>query len=111
MEKVEIINKTKDVLSPFETENIVKFVKGLTFSTVLGNPYILCILLVVFFFAVIKRSKFILLFLFSCISIAALIHYTLPDSGEMTPGTLLPFAGGALVIGGVLIYFGLIKSE
>jgi hypothetical protein len=111
MDHTEIINKTKEVLSPFETENIVKFIKGLTFSTIFGNPILLCILLVVFFFAVIKRSKFILLFLFTFISVAALVHYTLPDNGEMSPSSLLPFAGGALVIGAVLIYFSFIKSE
>ncbi len=111
MDNSELINKTKEVLSPFETENIVKFVKGLSFSTVLGNPIVLCLLLVVFFFAVVKRSKFLLLFLFACISIAALIHYALPDNGEMTMTSLLPFAGGALVIGGIIIYFSLIKSE
>ncbi len=111
MEKTQIIDKTKDVLSPFETENIVKFIKGLTFSTIFGNPVVLCILLIVFFFAVVKRSKFIILFLFTCVSVAALIHYTLPESGEMTLGTILPFAFGGVAIGAVLIYFGFIKSE
>ena len=111
MDNQEVLNKTKDVLSPFETENIVKFIKGLTFSTIFGNPFILCFILVIFFFAVIKRSKFILLFLFACISGAALIHYTLPDSGEMTMSSLLPFAFGGVAIGAVLIYFGYIKSE
>ncbi|HTP66811.1 MAG TPA: hypothetical protein VMJ66_15575 [Geobacteraceae bacterium] len=111
MDKSEIINRTTEALAPFETENIVKFIKGLTFSTIFGNPFILCFILVIFFFAVIKRSKFILLFLFACISGAALIHYTLPDSGEMSLSSLLPFAGGGVAIGAVLIYFGLIKSE
>ncbi len=111
MESSEIINKTKDALSPFETENIVKFIKGLTFSSIIGNPVILCILLAVFFFAVIKRSRFLLLFLFACITIACLIHYTLPDNGEMTLSSILPFVGGGLVIGAVIIYFGFIKTE
>ncbi len=111
MDKVEIIDKTREVLSPFETENIIKFVKGLNFSTIIGNPLILGIFVVVFFFAVIKRSKFILLFLFTCVSVSALVHYTLPEGGEMTPATLLPFAMGALAIGAVLIYFSFIKTE
>jgi hypothetical protein len=111
MEKTEIIDKTKEVLSPFETENIVKFIKGLSFDTIFGHPLFLVILLIVFFYAVIKRSKFLLLFLFTCISVAALLHYTLPESGEMTISTLLPFAGGGVAIGAVIIYFGFIKAE
>lgn len=111
MDKTELINKAKEVLSPFETENIVKFIKGLSFTVIIGNPFILGLFLLLFFYAVFKRSKFILLFLFTCVSVAALIHYTLPESGEMTLSTLIPFAGGGVVIGAVLIYFGFIKSE
>jgi hypothetical protein len=111
VEKTEIINKTKEALSPFETENIVKFVKGLSFSYIIGNPFILSLFLIIFFYAVFKRSKFILLFLFTCISVAALIHYTLPESGNMSLSSLIPFAGGGVAIGAVLIYFGFIKSE
>jgi len=111
MDKTEIINKTKDILTPFETGNILKFFKGLTLSTIFSNPLILCILLVIIFFAVIKRSKIIFLFLFACVSIVALIQYTLPENGDMTLSRLLPFAGGALAIGAVLIYFSFIKSE
>lgn len=111
MEKTEIIDKTKEVLSPFETENIVKFLKGLSFDTVFGHPLFLGLLLVVFFFAVIKRSKFLLLFLFTCISVAALLHYFLPENGELSLTSLLPFAGGGVAISAVIIYFGLIKSE
>jgi len=111
MEKTQIIDKTKDVLSPFETENIVKFIKELSFDTLFTHPIFLGILLVVFFFAVIKRSKFLLLFLFTCFSVAALLHFFLPESGEMTLSSLLPFAGGGVAIGSVIIYFGFIKAE
>ena len=111
MENADIINKTKDVLSPFETENIVKFVKGLSFETIFSHPLVLGIILVIVFYAIVKRSKFILLFLFTCISVAALLHYTLPEDGELTVSSLLPFAGGGVAIGAVLIYFGFIKSE
>ena len=111
MEKHEIITKAQDVLSPFETENIVKFVKELSFTTVMGNPWMLGILVVVFFFAVIKRSKFVLLFLFTLLTLMALVHYTLPGGGELTVGTLLPFAAGCLGVGTVLIYFIFIKTE
>jgi uncharacterized membrane protein len=111
MEKTEIIDKTKEVLSPFETENIVKFIKGLSFDTIFSHPLFLGIILIVFFYAVIKRSKFLLLFLFTCFSIAALLHFFLPESGDMTLASLLPFAGGGVAIGAVIIYFGFIQGE
>ena len=69
------------------------------------------VIVVVFFFAVIKRSKFVILFLFTLLSLMALVHYTLPEGGEMTASSLLPFAGGCLGIGAVLIYFTFIKVE
>ena len=111
MEKKEIIVKAQEVLAPFETENVVKFVKELSFTTVMGNPWMLGILVIVFFFAVIKRSKFVLLFLFTLLTLMALVHYTLPIDRELTAGALLPFAGGCLGVGAVLIYFIFIKTE
>jgi hypothetical protein len=111
MEKQEILNRTKDALSPFETENLVKFIKGLTVSTVLGNPWLLAALAIILFYAIFKRSKFVILFLFTFFSLMLLIQYTLPAEGELTLTSLLPFVGGGLAIGSVLIYFIFIKSE
>jgi hypothetical protein len=111
MEKQEILNRTKDVLSPFETENLVKFIKGLTVSAVLGNPWMISVLAIILFYAIIKRSKFVLLFLFTFISLMFLIQYTLPAEGEFTLSSLLPFVGGGLAIGSVLIYFTFIRSK
>ena len=111
MEKQEILDKTKYVLSPFETQNIIKFVKGLTFSSVLGNPWMLAILAIVLFYAVIKRSKFVLLSLFTFFALILLIQYTLPTGEDFTLSSLLPFVGGGLVIGSVLIYFIFIKGD
>ena len=111
MEKKQIIVKAQEVLTPFETENVVKFVKELSFTTVMGNPWMLSILVIVFFFAVIKRSKFVLLFLFTLLTLMALVHYALPAGGELTASALLPFAGGCLGVGAVLIYFIFIKTE
>lgn len=111
MKKEQIIAKTEKVLSPFETENVIKFLKELNFHTIMDNPWILALLVLVLFFAVIRRSKFVLLFLFTLLSLAALVHYTLPQAGEMTAASLLPFAFGCLGIGAVLIYFIFIKVE
>jgi FtsH-binding integral membrane protein len=112
MEKEPILNKTQEVFATLETENIVKVAKDLTFKTVMDNPLILALLAIVLSYAVIKRSKFILLFLFTLITLMALVHYTLPTSGDMTSLTsLLPFAFGCLGVGSVLIYFIFIKVE
>ncbi len=111
MEKEQIIAKTKEVLSPLETENVVHMVKELSFKTIMDNPWMLALLVVVFFFAVIKRSKFVLLFLFTLLSLLALIQYTLPTTAEMSAASLLPFAFGCLGIGAVLIYFVFVKVE
>lgn len=111
MEKQQILSKSQEVISYFETENIVRFVKELNFKTIVDNPWILGLLVVVFFFAVIKRSKFVLLFLFTLLSLTALVHYTLPAEVEMTAMSLLPFAFGCIAICGVLIYFIFIEAE
>jgi len=111
MEKQQILNKSQELLSKFETENIVRFAKELSFKTIMDNPWILGLLVVVFFFAVIKRSKFVLLFLFTLLSITALVHYTLPTGGGMTVTSLLPFAFGFIAVCAVLIYFSFIKAE
>jgi len=111
MEKEKMISRTQEVLSPFETDQIVRFVKELSITTIFENPYILGILVIVFFFAVIKRSKFVLLFLFTLLSLMALVRYTLPLGAEMTATSMLPFAFGCLGIGAVLIYFIFIKVE
>jgi ABC-type protease/lipase transport system fused ATPase/permease subunit len=111
MEKEKIIARTQEVLSPFETEQIVKFLKEMSIKTIFDNPLILGILIIVFFFAVIKRSKFVLLFLFTLLTLMALVRYTLPMGAELTATGLLPFAFGCLAIGAVLIYFIFIKVE
>jgi apolipoprotein N-acyltransferase len=111
MEKQQILDKTKDVLTPFETENIIKFIKGLSFSTVMGNPWLLAILAILLFYAVIKRSKFVILTLFTLFSLMLLIQYTLPTSGDLSLSSLLPFVFGGLAIGAVLIYFIFIQGD
>jgi hypothetical protein len=111
MEKEKIIVRTQEVLSTFETEQIVRFLKELTIKTIFENPLILGLLIIVFFYAIIKRSKFVLLFLFTLLSLMALVHYTLPMGNEMTAMSMLPFAFGCLGIGAVLIYFTFIKVE
>jgi hypothetical protein len=113
MEKQEMLGKAKEVMSPFETENIVTFMKNLTFKSAMENPWIIGVFMVIFFYAVIKRSKPVLAFLFAAISIMFLVRFTLQGEAgnELTLSSTLPFAFGGLAIGGVLIYFIFIKSE
>jgi len=112
MEKQELINKTKETLAPFETEHIVQFVKNITLKSVMGNPWIIGAILIIFFYAVIKRSKFVLLALFTVISLTVLIRFTYQTQGdEMSLSSTLPFVFGGVAIGAVIIYFSFIKSE
>lgn len=114
MEKQQMLDQAKDKLSPFETGNIVEFIQHLTLKSAMENPLIIVIFLVFAFYAVVRRSKVVLLFLFASISIMLLVRYTLsPDmvGGGLTIQSTLPFAAGGLVIGGALIYFTFIKND
>lgn len=113
MDKQEMLNKGQEALTPFETQNIVTFVKNLTLKGAMENPWIIGLFTILVFYAVIKRSKAVLAFLFAVVSIALLIRFTLPTGGgdELSLSSTLPFAFGGLVIGGFLIYFLFIKSE
>jgi len=111
MQKELLLAKAERALSPFETEHVIKFIKELSVTTIFHNPPILGLLVAVFFYAVIKRSKFVLLFLFTLLTLMVLVRYTLPSGPELSAMTLLPFAFGCLAIGGVLIYFVFIKAE
>jgi hypothetical protein len=112
MEKQELLDKTKDTLAPFQTDHIISFVKNLTLKSAMENPWVITAFLIIFFYAVIKRSKFVLLTLFTGISLMVLIRYTFPTGGdEMSLSSTLPFVFGALLIGAVVLYFNFIKTE
>ena len=113
VDKQEVISKAQTALTPFETENIFNFMRTLTFKSAMENPYLIGTFMVLFFFAVVKRSKPVLLSLFSAISIMFLVRFTLPaEAGnELTLSSTLPFAFGGLSIGAALIYFVFIKGD
>lgn len=112
METATIIEKTTERLSPFETAHIMQFLRGLTVKSALENPWIVGVFLIVFFYAVIVRSKFVLCVLFTAISLLLLIRYTIPTDGDsLALSSTLPFAFGALAIGGIIIYLYFIKTE
>lgn len=113
MEKQQILDKTVETLTPFETGNIVNFMQTITLKTAMENPWLIGFFLIIAFYAIIKRSKFVLGSLFAAISIMMLVRFTLPAdaANEITLSSTLPFAFGGLAIGAALIYFILIKTE
>jgi hypothetical protein len=112
METQTWLEKLKELLNPFETEHISSFIRNMNAKTVMENPWIIGVFVVIFFYAVVKRSKFVLLFLFASITIAVLVRFTMPAEGDsFTLSTTLPFAFGALAIGAVIIYITFIKSD
>ncbi|HEY5512202.1 MAG TPA: hypothetical protein VIK40_01030 [Geomonas sp.] len=112
MEKDAIVQKTIETLSPFETEHMMEFVRHLTVKSAITNPWFIGIFLLLTFYAVVVRSKFVLSALFTAISLLLLIHYTIPTEGDsLKLSTTLPFAFGGVAIGAVLIYLYFIKTE
>jgi hypothetical protein len=112
MEKQQIIEKTAETLRPFETNNLIDTMQHLTVNQVFANPVVLILITVVFFFGVIRRSKTVLLSLFALFCIAVIIRFAMPPPGDdLSFQSLLPFIGGGLLVGCVVIYFSLIKSD
>lgn len=112
MDKQELITKAKEHLTPFETENVITYLQNLSLKSAMENPWLMGFFLVIFFYAVIKRSKFVLLTLFSVIMIMVMVRYVFPPQGdELSLSSTLPFVVGGIVIGGVLLYFNFVKSE
>lgn len=114
MEKERMIETAKEKLTPFETGNLIDFIQNLTLKSAMEHPLIIVIFLLFAVYAVLTRSKFILLFLFAGISIMLLVRYTLsPETvgGGITLSSTLPFLAGGLVIGGALIYLAFIKND
>jgi predicted RND superfamily exporter protein len=112
MDKQQLIEKATETLRPFETHNLIEAAQHLSLKQVFSHPAVLFLLVVVFFFGVIKRSKTVLLSLFSLFSLAVIMRYAMPVPGDdLSMTSMLPFIGGGLIVGCVVIYFSLIKSD
>jgi len=110
MEKQQLIEKTTEVLRPFETSNLMTTVQTLTLSQIFGNPVVLVIIIGVLFFGVLKKSVPVLLTLFFLIAIIVFMRFAMPAPGqELSLSSVLPFIGAGITIGGVIIYFSMIK--
>jgi hypothetical protein len=112
MDKQQLLDKTAEVLRPFETANLMTPIQNLTLKQIFTHPAVLLCIALVFFYGVIKRSKIVLLTLFALIGMIVILRYAMPAPGEeLSVKSLIPFVCGGLVIGGVIIYFSLIKSD
>lgn len=112
MEKQQLIEKTTETLRPFETNNLIDTVQHLSVNQVFANPVVLILIVVIFFYGVVRRSKTVLLSLFALFCIAVIIRYAMPAPDDnLSFQSLLPFVGGGLLVGCVVIYFSLIKSD
>lgn len=112
MDKQQIIQKTTETLQPFETANLIDTMQHLTIKQIFTHPAVLIFIVLVFFFGVIKRSKTVLLMLFLLMGMVVILRYAMPQPGEdLSMESMLPFIGGGLLIGGVIIYFSFIKTD
>ncbi len=111
MEKQQLIDKTTEVLRPFETSNLMTTMQTLTLSQIFSNPIVLIILVGVLFFGILKKSTPVLLTLFFLIAMIVFMRYAMPAPGQdLSLSGIFPFVGAGIVIGGVIIYFTMIKS-
>ena len=112
MDKQQFVEKATETLRPFETANLIETMQHLSIKQIFSHPAVLILIIFIFFFGVIKRSKTVLLSLFSLLCLAMIIRYAMPAPGDdLSLSGTLPFIGGGLLIGGVIIYFSLIKSD
>jgi len=112
MDKKQLVEKATETLRPFETSNLIETLQHLSIKQVFSHPAVLILIAAIFFFGVVRRSKAVLLSLFSLICIAVIMRYAMPAQGDdLSMSSMVPFIGGGLVIGVVAIYFSLIKSD
>ena len=112
MDKQQLVDKTTETLRPFETANLIETIQHLSIKQVFSHPVVLILIVAIFFFGVVKRSKTVLLSLFSLICVAVIMRYAMPVPGDdLSMSSMFPFIGGGLLVGGVIIYFSLIKSD
>jgi predicted RND superfamily exporter protein len=112
MDREQLAEKATEVLHPFETANLMNTIQHLSLKQLFTHPAFLIIFTAVFFFGVVKRSKTVLLTLFTLLAFIVIARFAMPAPGEeLSMKSMLPFIGGGVVIGAVIIYFSLIKSD
>lgn len=112
MDKQKLLDKTTETLRPLETGNLIDAIKNMSVDQIFSHPTVIIVIAAIFFFGVFKRSKTILLTLFAIICAAVIMRYAMPAPGaDLSFKAALPFVGGGLLIGGVVVYFSLVKSD
>ena len=111
MDKQQMIEKTTETLRPFETSNLMETMQTLTLSQIFTHPVVLIVIIGVLFFGIIRKSTPVLLTLFFLIAMIVFMRYAMPPAGqELTLSSIGPFIGFGVAIGGVIIYYSMIKS-
>jgi len=112
MDKQQLVEKATETLRPFETSNVISTMQHMTIKSVFSHPAVLFFIFAVFFFGVVRRSKPVLLTLFMLLGLIVIMRFAMPTPGnDLSMSSMLPFIGGGLVVGGVIIYFSLIKTD
>ncbi|MDA8429018.1 MAG: hypothetical protein M0T70_07160 [Geobacteraceae bacterium] len=111
MDKQQLTDKTIETLRPFETSNLMTTIQNLSLHQIFTHPAVLITIVLVLFYGIIKRSTPVLLTLFFLIAMIVFMRYAMPPPGqELSLSSIGPFIGFGVVIGGVIIYFSMIKS-
>jgi hypothetical protein len=111
MEKQKMLEKTVEVLRPFETQNLMTTIQNLTLQQIFSNGFFLLIIIGILFLGVYKKSKPVLLTLFTLLALIVMVKFAIPaPEQELSMKSILPFAAFGLGIGGVIVYFTFIKD-
>lgn len=111
MNSQQLLDKTVETLRPLETRNLIDAIRAMSLKEIFGNWIFLLVIALLFFLAVYKRSKVVMLTLFLIVALVLIFKFTMPDAGEeLSLKSIFPFAGSALGLGAVLIYFIFIKE-
>ncbi len=112
MDKERLIMKTGQALHPFETQNVLTFLKELNMKSLTNHPEVTFPLVLALLYALWRWTRIVLLTLFTLLSLTMLIRYTLPPSGaELTISSTLPFILGCMGIASVLLYFSFLRTD
>lgn len=111
MDKQQLLEKTVETLRPLETQNLMDTIRNLTIKQIFSNWIFLLVIVLLLFLAVYKKSKVVILTLFFLVALVLIFKFTMPAAGEeLNLKSIFPFAGSALALGGVLVYFIFIKE-
>jgi len=87
-------------------QEIIDFLTTAKVMEMATDPRVIFILIVIVVIAVLMRWKYVLLLLFACGGVLAVVRYTNPTMGESgLDQQMVFFVGGILVVAIVLIYF------